>query len=459
MNTIFPELPTKLGLYSLTQVLGVREHSELYLAKQSYVDRTVVIEVLRPDSPPEIVEFFQETARRRAAASLPHVSPVLESVKTGVLHYLIQELPKGKPLTEKLAEGGHLSLDQGFAFVQAVADIYCACIEQKMAALPLSMDSVYMDGDHFAFFSPVIQGEITDDLRREQMESLASILEGSLPMHEAAQSNLAIIIHWLRYGYGSMPLEWEPLASSLSTLRSQKYAPTKGNIAWNDLMKPSSVKRRVRRAVRTVKENAAFVGVTAAVTLVAGVAAAVYAASGTVNEQSAVADGYIYCRSSAGAYRVQAQPVSIAEYGRFLSAWDKMSNAQKKDINQGMPENIKNHTPWQWDEQNTAASLGLEWYGRKMDENTPVSGVSYWDALAYARYVGGRLPGMEQIKLSRQSAGEPLVEEWTASGGQAGFPLESCYMVYPAYGNTFIQEINPTQQEKLRGFRVVFDNN
>lgn len=464
MNSIFPELPTKLGIYSLTRLLGARENSELYSATQSYVDRVVAIEVLRPNSSPELVEFFQETARCRAAANLPHVSPVLESTQTGHLRYLIQELPKGKSLADRISEDGPLSVDQAFTFVQTVADLYCACINQKMAANPLTLSTVYMDGDSFSFFSPVIAGEMTAALRTEQMEALAGIIESILPPQEIEKSNLSIILHWLRHGYGDTALEWGPLASSLSTLRAQKFAPQKESIAWRELLNPASLKRRARRLLRSWRSHLGFCWAMGGLLLAAFVAIILlqFFSRGEGESLSAVTDQFVYCGVSAGKIcRVQVRPVSISEYGKFLEAFDRMSPSQKKVLCEGMPEDTQTYIPLQWNEQNMAAGLNMEWQGRRVTPESPVCGVSYWGALAYARFVEGKLPSITQLRATRQQVGEPLVEEWTSSSTSASFPVEPSYIVCPAYGGAGepVYELVPTRQEKQRSFRVAFDAN
>lgn len=460
MNEIFPELPTKLGIYSLTRLLSSRENSELYSATQSYVDRIVAIEVLRPNSSAELVHQFQDTARRRASASLPHVSPVLESTQTGHLRYLIQEQPKGKTLLERIESEGPLTLEQAFTLVQNVADMYCACLEQELAAEPLTLASIYMDGDTFSFFSPVIAGAIVPEQRIAQMEGLVSILEAVLTEEMVARSNMSIIIHWLRHGYGNMPLEWQPLASSLSTLRAQKYTPHKGVEGWKDMLKPSSLKRRVRRMFHVLRNNLLFAAYAlAAAVMAGGVTAAFKYFDGSEENLPAVTEKYVFCGTSEKSYAVQVRPVSIEEYGNFLDAWEKMTTVQKKDLNEGMPEEIKDHTPLEWKDQNVAAGLGMEWNGRRLKPSSPVGGVSYWGALAYARYVGGQLPSVAQVKVARQYGGESMIQEWTSSGGQASFPIEDTYVIYPAHGGNPMRESDPAKQEAQRGFRIIFDNN
>ena len=455
MTPIFPELPTKLGIYTLTQQLGSREHSELYLATQSYVDRAVVIEVLRPDCSPMEMGQFREAARQRAAVSLPHVSPVLESARTGTLNYLIQEEPAGTSLQ---ALEQPLDTAKAFSLIQAMAELYCACAEQGVAAQPLELHSIYMEGDTFSFFSPVVAGEITDEQRAAQMAQLAAVLEHTLPEEDVAMSNISIIIHWLRYGYGNAPLQWRPLAASLNTLRAQKMSANRHMPLLKRLRALGGSKRAMRQALRSGLKYALFGLLLLAVTVGVGCLGLLYE-DDVVQELPALADDYVCCGKGANQVFVRSMPVSVEDYEQFLRAWAAMKMNEREALCKGMPAEEarrRDREPLEWREQHTAALGGREWRGFKMSMHAPVRGVSYYDALVYARYVGGELPGVEHVRTARHHAGEPLVEEWTSLCRAARHPYERHYLLYPAYGSDFSEETQPDNREQRRSFRVMF---
>lgn len=453
MNAIFPELPTKLGIYTLTQQLGSGEHSELYLATQSYVDRAVVIEVLRPDCSAEEMADFGETARLRAAVTLPHVSPVLESARTGNLHYLIQEEPSGKPLSGAEEK---LSTDKAFALIQAVAELYCACSEQGVAAQALGLYSIYDDGGAFRFFSPVMAGEISDEQRAVQMEQLADVLEAVLSEQDVAMSNISIIIHWLRYGYGNAPLQWKPLASSLNTLRAQKMSTERANMSWGQRLRALIGSRRtVRLAVRSIAKYTAFCVLLLCIIVGVGMLGLLYEEQ-VQETKPAFSDNVVHCSQGENVWRVQAQPVSVEQYAEFLKAWNAMSREEKTRYCEGQPneEIDRNRAPHNWQEQLNAAQAEKEWMGFKMSMHAPVRGVSYYDALLYARWAGGELPTVEMLRTARRYAGEPLVEEWTSLYQEEHLPYERAYVIYPAYGSKLIQESMPFKKNIKRSFRI-----
>lgn len=451
MNPIFPELPTKLGIYNLTKLLGSREHSELYLATQAYVDRAVVIEVLRPDCSPTEMVGFREAARQRAAVSLPRVSPVLESARTGTLNYLIQEEPVGVSLQELEQP---LNTDKAFTLIQAVAELYCACDEQGVAAQPLELHSIYMDGDSFSFFSPVIAGAREDSQRAAQMAQLAAILEHVLPEQDVAVSNISIIIHWLRYGYGNAPLQWRPLAASLSTLRAQKMNAHR-SLSLIQRLKAIFGRRRTKR--QTLKYGA----MAALMLCVAGGVGSLgllYEET-VVQEQSALADGFVCCGKGSNQAFVQGMPVSVEEYEKFLNAWASMSMSERESLCKNLPPDemqLRTREPLKWAEQRSAALGGREWSGFKMSMHAPVRGVSYYDALICARYSGGDLPSPEQVRTARHHAGEPMVEEWTRLRREARHPYEAHHVLYSAYGNQLTEETQPGNRDVRRSFRIVY---
>ncbi len=445
MNPIFDELPTKLGLYTLTELLCSRERSELYAATQSYVDRTVVIEVLRPDCTESEVEHFRASARKRAAVTLAHVSPVLEAVQTGGFSYVVQENPAGKSLSVLLGEGIGLSYKQGFALTQAVAELYSSCLSQNMAALPLDLSSIYMQDGEFSFLSPLEEGVPNDAERERQMTTLADILERVVPNDILTKSKLAVVVHWLRNGYGGGVLEWQPLLGALNSLLLQKSSQRKPG----EQRKPKSLlhytkRRYMKRALRAlVGEKKCVIFSVLGVLAVAAITACLRFFLYGPELLPAVTDDYVYCLCGGEKWRVHSNPVSIREYADFLAAFSKMSPAEKQRLHDGIPVAAGNHTPLDWDKQRRAAS------------GTPVRGVSYWDALAYARYRREAVPDAQLVKTVRQCVPPSVsTEEWTSTHIPEQFPLSSHYVVIPARGTDPVPAEDPARQEKQRSFRT-----
>jgi gamma-glutamyl hercynylcysteine S-oxide synthase len=97
-------------------------------------------------------------------------------------------------------------------------------------------------------------------------------------------------------------------------------------------------------------------------------------------------------------YQIDEQPVSIAQYRDFILA-DGYRNRE-----------FWSGAGWQW-LQSHPVDRPLYWNGR---DNEPVCGLSWYEADAYARFVGKRLPTeAEWEKAAPAIAGTGRVWEWT----------------------------------------------
>lgn len=451
MNPIFTELPAKLGLYMLTELLSSLGEKELYVAKQTYVDRAVVIEMLRPGSDPQTVDQFCESVRSRASVSLPHVCSILEFVQTGPFSYLVQERPLGVSLSELVARGDRLNYSQGIALVQHVAELYAACERKGLSAVPLDMASIYMDRGEFVFFSPV-SGRAANELHRTaQMNGLAEVLEQVLPQELLTKSKLSVVIHWLRNGYGGVDLEWGPLLSALNILRVQKKDKGRKSIEYGvNFILRYAKKRHLKRAVRFAISHARQLLLALLAILAIGAIGYWVKPFSTEELLSAVTERYVFCSSDSGAWRVRKAPVSIREYNAFLSAYERMSESEKKKLDADLPGKDGDHIPADWKKQLAKAESE-----KTKTLESPVLGVSYADAVAYARYAKENLAEADMVKTARKHAdSDSWPEEWTSTSFEGEPPYDAHWIVYPAQGDQVIRETKPSQKFSARGFRT-----
>ncbi len=451
MNPIFTGLPTKLGLYVLEELLSTRDHTELYEATQSYVDRAVVIEVLRPDSPPDVAAQFQEDIRRRASVSLAHVSPMLESVQTGAFSYLIQERPRGNSLSALAEQGKKLSYSEGFSLVHAVAELYASCQEKGLAAAPPNPSSIYMDSGEFTFLSPVEAGLADEAHRDAQMGGLAEVLELILPPEMLEKSKLSVVVHWLKNGYGGTALEWAPLLSAIATLRRSKGVRHSSVHHSDKSILHFFKKRYVKRALRAVYASRRRVAFSIVAVLAIGCAGLFFSPRPLSPRQApAATESGVYCSFKNAVWCVHPAPVSLKEYADFLKAYSAMNEKERQRLHEGMPSDITEHQPKDWDEQ-LASARG----GGKSPENTPVQGVSYWDALAYARYAGEQLAPLELVRTARKHARQRRpIEEWTGTRVEEFLPYRAHVIICPAQGDSLVRNTDLAARSPQRGFRT-----
>jgi serine/threonine protein kinase len=96
---------------------------EVYRARDTRLDRTVAVKVLREQlaTQPELVERFEREARAISSLSHPHICALYDVGRHDGSHYLVMEFLEGETLAARLGRGA-LPLDQVLAIAADVAD-------------------------------------------------------------------------------------------------------------------------------------------------------------------------------------------------------------------------------------------------------------------------------------------------------------------------------------------------
>ncbi|MEA2572276.1 MAG: eukaryotic-like serine/threonine-protein kinase [Acidobacteriota bacterium] len=114
---------TALGPYEIDQLLGAGGMGEVYRARDTRLDRTVAIKVLRSDltAGSEHRARFEREARAISALSNPHICALYDVGRAGDAEYLVMEYLDGETLAGKLARGP-LPLSQVLRYGAQIAE-------------------------------------------------------------------------------------------------------------------------------------------------------------------------------------------------------------------------------------------------------------------------------------------------------------------------------------------------
>ncbi len=446
---LFSTLPVELGGYRLTRLLGCHAGSDFYLARQSHVERRVVLEVLCPtteDAEAQVARF-RSTARARVAAHLPHVAPVLDSATSPEGYaYISQQRPTGSPLSLLAAEGRQLTVQQACDLVTAASALYEACSRAGLAAAPLTADMVFMDqAGAFSFLSPVLDGTPAEGDTVWQLHALATAMRSVQPLNVPGQTRVDTLLRWMQEGYEGEALDWSSAANTATLIAEQLKPDTLLTLNHRQRYDQGRVQRAGKRRQRLHKRNALFIAAAAVFILAMGVAGAMLAPEAS-EPIPALRGGYVHARVEGRHVAIAARPVSLAEYRRFLEAYPSLEPSRQGSLTQNIPPAESDPTPAGWEAQLTAA-------GQNTD--APVTNVSYWQALMYARYQRATLPSATLLAAARAEAGEPGVEEWTQSECPATPPYTKARIVLPAAAAASpLPENNPAARNPQRGFRI-----
>jgi hypothetical protein len=457
----FENLPTRLGVYTLTELLGRGEYTDLYQARQSHVERGVVVQVLRPGADKTTTDYFLNVVRARGATALPGISQVLESKMAGQTWYLAHERPEGSNLAQLAATGGRLSTAQACAVIATVARMYATAARQNIAMEPLSPYTIYVkENDSVRVLSPVLCGEYDPAATGAHMQALAAALYPVLPQNVPGQGRVATLVQWIDQGYEGQFLDWDAISATAEEINTQT-APlltrsevehlSSGNVGRQVRLKQEL--RRRRRHILCLSAAALFVGLMGA--------AGALLLPGEGEQLPECSGRYLYVQAEQGPRRVLLRPVSILEYQRFLNVYEDpaaTNQFRRAAINEGIPADCTNHTPAQWQQQLESVDSGKPWNGEKLTMRSPVRGVSYWDALAYANFHGAELPSAAVVLAAREQAGTgtPLPEEWSSTTRPADMLYAEGQVLLPATGGKW-QTIEPerTARNLNRSFRIL----
>lgn len=458
----FQNLPTSLGVYTLTELLGRGELTDMYLARQSHVERGVVVQVLRPGHDRAAADYFLDVVRARGSATLPGMSRVLESKMAGKIWFLAHECPVGVNLEQMARDGVRLSTAQACAVIATVAQMYAAAEQQNIAMEPLTAHSIFVKGDDdVRILSPVLCGESDPTAIGGHMQALAAILEPVLPQNVPGQGRVATLVQWIAQGYEGRYLEWSFIESSATEIK-QQTAPLLTRSAVENLNTTGAVVKKVRQKAEQRRLRRRTIGVAAAALVVVLIGAAgALLAPGEGEILPARTGRYLYVQAEHGPRRVMLRPVSILEYRKFLAAYEDPEVTdlfRRAAINEGIPESHTGHTPVEWQQQLQAVDSGQPWHGEILTDRSPVRGVSYWDALAYANYSGGELPTAAVLATAREHAevDTALPEEWTTTRRPADTLYTEGQLLFPPTGREwFAAEPDLAARDVSRGFRIV----
>lgn len=453
MNPIFPELPHPLGVYTLSRLLELRENSALYEARQTHVDRAVVLEVLQPGVPhASEVAFLAQARHRVATGGIPHVADVFESLRADGIWFLTQERPQGRSLAD-IAEAGETLAVQGICYViAAAAEMYDAYHRQGLIALPLAPSSVFIeDTGEVHFLSPLVEG--MENNPPAQMQALAAALWAVCPQDKAPGLGRAVtLIQWLNEGVDGQFLQWSDIRETAVTIINQLVSNAQPDENKTFLTR---VTDNISKTPKVVKLRQLFtrwgthIGAAAGIVLFLTWMGSFFG-MGTPEALTVDGSSVIICQEAGKNELVQRYPVSVQQYADFMQAFNDLDEEQRQELRDKMIGACDDPTPANWEEQ---------W--ERGDVQAPVTGVSYWQALLYAHFSGGNLPTVAQIQTVQAVGAASADLEWTRSEMESPLPgiyNGSTYLLVDQHGKVVPANYRDWKSAHC-GFRVAYPEN
>lgn len=143
---------SRIGPYEVVGPIGKGGMGEVYRARDAKLQRDVAIKVLPPlfARDPERLARFEREARTLAALNHPHVAQVYGVIDVPAdagSHALVMEFVDGADLSERIARGGAVPLDEALPIARQVAEALEAAHEQGIIHRDLKPANIKVRAD------------------------------------------------------------------------------------------------------------------------------------------------------------------------------------------------------------------------------------------------------------------------------------------------------------------------
>ncbi len=409
------QLPYTLGDYSLVKLLQANRGRLIYVAEQLTTSRKVLLEMPDEDHRDAAsVDAFLKEARLKATVEAPFIPVAYEASQSEGIWHFSYELPEGTSVSELLENQQHIQAKDIINILKTLVKAVTFFREHNLSTLPLTPDLVLLDSSsNVRLLNPVIDdSNVSHDQNRiEDVKLWGELIPRLITPGMRAATRFSTIAQWMREGRQKLPLTWEQVLSFTETVEDQLIQETATTVT-----EPRPKKKKLE-----TKHKLIAVGVLL-VAIVGG-----WLASPEEQPQLpqvirphkpnfSQRDHTLIPITLKNGKKIQcdAHEVTIGAYNNFLKSLDRMPpGTDKTYAHPDQPASKTSFQPSDWDKILSAATNNGTYKGRKLSLRTPVFLVDFWDAYAYAKWKGHRLPSQEEWTemadhLTIDDAGDPF---------------------------------------------------
>jgi Sulfatase-modifying factor enzyme 1 len=383
------------GGYLPENCIAADSHTRTWLATQLSVGRMVWIEELIANSNAERDAFLADV-RAKAAVENPIVGSIYEASADEGIYYYAYELLPGKTLAERNANGDKLSPELIVQVLSKIAEVCAYYDTHQIASSPLGLEQIFIDDSGVIRLKNLATSEerLSDHSLGDMMR-LGHLLESLLDTQQAGASRCLTLLAWMRGEDSEHSLSWAEVLDYSLQIDYQ-------------LTTPAEIVTKTGRIFSTSKKKLTFITgamICAALLLILVIpeksskpAKILLYQAGWIPIPKGKHEISDHFKIKHTEFSISACEVTIGQYAEFLETLDilKVQNAGDSFDHSEQPEAKKSHIPDDWDALYEAAKNSKVWRKHLINLNTPIVGVDWWDAYAYANWKNAELPTQEQ---------------------------------------------------------------
>jgi len=416
-----------LGSYEIEAKIGEARWGSVYRARQKTVGRLVRLYTLGAQNAqdPKAVENFLADASAKANVDNPSVFAVFEAGE-GQGHYFYScEYEPCSSLEQIREQGTRLDEESCLQVFKVAAEVLASFARSKTDHHPITARAILIDQHGRPRVANIAARESESDTSYSpESQGLAQIARDMLPEVPVAPA-LGVREFLDSLAAGSGPSSWPALMQQIQALEP-KVAPED---AYKLDAQERAAIRNLEEAKRKRRRNLIITAVVSLLLLTAIFATISYVISMTRAPTAREFDELVTIPAGEFSYQdgktvflpafaIDKHEVTIGQYAQFLDYLEENPEAAARFAHPNQPEG-KSHVPVGWadklelDPPMPGYYRRAKKYGRykkaALDLNSPVFGVDWYDAYAYARWKDRRLPTEEEWeKAARGTDGRPF---------------------------------------------------
>lgn len=391
-----PSQETSIADYKLLELKHESACNRLWFAEQTSIGRKVALMERRSSSPWSKEDFLAEI-RAKASVDHPLVGSVYEASEEGDRTFAALEFLPGEHLARRKNEGRKMEPAELARLLKRVAEAYTAfeAVGTKTSALRLK--DIFHDGQGVVRLKNLaVVGTNDPACSVEDISLLGRELPELVVEGRPGATRLALLFSWMRGDGLDAPLVWSQVGDYCTQIEQQL----------------GDSQHFTKPVAKTHLPSWIWVALGI---VVLGIPAT-FVLSGALDRPNArkkkgksplppavavekgaytTADGVA---KTLGPFSISAHETTIGQYQDFLAALDTLTSSGKQHVfdDPSQPATKTGHAPDDWSALLEAAKAGGTWKGHPVTLDSPVVGVDWWDAIAYAHWNGGDLPEQDE---------------------------------------------------------------
>ncbi|MEI6280248.1 MAG: SUMF1/EgtB/PvdO family nonheme iron enzyme [Verrucomicrobiae bacterium] len=397
-----------IGNYHIEARIGKGPMGSIYRARQTSINRRVRFYVLDRTlaSDPAAVERFLSNASAKAKAANPLVIAVYEAGEAGGVYYYSCEYLPCRPVGQLRESGGKLDEPTAYAVIKAAAEALDFFAREKIPHDLLTENALLIGTANLVRFAniaclmPSQEFDLSVEMRR-----VGEIVLGALP-DSGAENSRALAARLVDPAL--QPASWASFLQTVAACQPKTLIADSYKLDAQDRAAIRVVEESKKRQKRGMLISTAVSLSLLTVALLAIKFSFFRQTSATVRDLDQTveipAGEFIYQdgkKITLPRFYIGVHEVTIGQYAQFLEFLQKHPDQAAKFDSPNQPKG-KSHVPVGWADMKEinppmpgyyAFAKGWGRYKKAaLDVNSPVFGVDWFDAFAYAKWKGRRLP-------------------------------------------------------------------